>query len=182
MKKIIAICLCIAACLAFSACDKNASDITVPHGMQLASDTEIPDYTLFVPTAWTVDIQTGTTAAYLKDPLGNILATFTASFTQNKDSGTTLDNYFESYKAEFESVFGGIDKAKLEETDITLDEVKAKQYIYDASFGGVDYKFRQVVCFREGRIYTLTYSATEKLYESNVNDMSLIIDNFKFTK
>lgn len=179
MKRIIAICLCLVICFAFTACN-DKEDIQVPSGMQLASDTEIPDYTLFVPEGWTVDISTGTTAAYLKDQWRNILATFTASFSVPSDDSVSLDNYFDSYKTEFSSVFG--EPADFVEEDITLNGVKAKQYIYSATFGETEYKFWQVVCFRESRIYTLTYSSDAKNFDQYAEDMQLILDNFTFEK
>ena len=178
MKRIIAICLCLVACFALTSCNKD--DITVPAGMQLASNTEVPDYTLFVPDGWTVEISTGTTAAYLKDQVNNLLATFTASFNVPANEGITLENYFESYKTEFSEVFGE-PKDFWEETTI-LAGFNAKQYTYTATFGGTEYKFWQVVCFRDGRIYTLTYSSTTEHFEQYDEDMQLILDNFTFKK
>ena len=63
-KIIVTFLLCISVCFMLASCNKD--DLTVPSGMVLASDKDVAYYSLFVPKTWTVDIQTGTTTAYVK--------------------------------------------------------------------------------------------------------------------
>ncbi len=177
MKRIIALCLSLVICLGFTACGEK-TDIDVPMGMMLASDPEIPEYVLMVPNDWTVETTTGTTTAYYKDNLsGAVLATFSATFNMAAE-GVTLDNYFDSYAAEFTEVFGTPEN--VEANDTILGGEAAKEYIYTTSFGDTEYKFWQVICFHEGIIYTLTYSATTEYFDNYAEDMSLILGNFYF--
>ena len=177
MKKIIALCLSLIICLSFAACGEK-NDIDVPMGMMLASNPDVPEYVLMVPNDWTIETSTGTTTAYYKDNLsGSVLATFSATFNMIGD-GVTLENYFDTYKTEFASVFGAPENVEI--NDSLLDGKPAKEYIYTAKFGNDEYKFWQVICFHEGIIYTLTYSATAQYFDNYAEDMSLILGNFYF--
>ncbi len=178
MKRVIAISLCLFVCFGFIACG-NKSDITVPMGMMLASDESIPDYVLMVPNDWTIESTTGTTTAYYKDNLSNaILATFSATFNTPESADVTLENYFDGYANEFEAVFGEIKSTEVK--DSLLGGESAKEYVYTAKFGDTEYKFWQVICFHNGIIYTLTYSATTDYFDNYAEDMSLILSNFYF--
>lgn len=178
MKKILAICICLVLCLGFSACG-NKSEVDVPMGMQLASDESIPDYILMVPDDWTVEESTGTTTAYYKDNLsGAVIATFTASFSVPGEN-ITIDNYFESFSDGFAQIFGE-DDTKMESSSTKLGGEDAKQYIYTANFNGLEYKFWQVFCLHEGRMYTLTYSTPSQYFDKFAEDMELIIEYFSF--
>ena len=177
MKKIIALCLSLIICLGFASCGEK-TDIEVPMGMMLASNPDVPEYVLMVPNDWTIETSTGTTTAYYKDNLsGSVLATFSATFNMI-DSGVTLENYFDGYKNEFSAVFG--EPENVETNDSLLDGKQAKEYVYTAKFGDNEYKFWQVICFHDGIIYTLTYSATAQYFDNYAEDMSLILSNFYF--
>lgn len=178
MKKILAVCICIILCLSFAACG-NKSEVDVPMGMQLASDESVPDYVLMIPNDWTVEESTGTTTAYYKDNLsGAVIATFTASFSVPKED-ITLDNYFESFSSEFAQIFGDGEKS-IETSSTKLGDEDAKQYIYTGNFGGIEYKFWQVFCLHEGRMYTLTYSTPTEYFDKFAEDMELILEYFSF--
>ena len=178
MKKILTVCICIVLCLSFAACGEN-SEVDVPMGMQLASDESIPDYILMVPNDWTVEESTGTTTAYYKDNLsGAVIATFTASFSVPKED-VTLDNYFDSFSNEFTQIFGESEK-DAESSYTKLGDEDAKQYIYTASFSDIEYKFWQVFCLHEGRMYTLTYSTPTEYFDKFAEDMELILEYFSF--
>lgn len=80
MKKILSLLLLSVMLFSLVACgDDTPSD--VPEGMKLASDTEIVDYLLYVPTNWKVTSQTGMTMAQasLGDDSNVIVTHFTAS-------------------------------------------------------------------------------------------------------
>lgn len=177
MKKIIALCLCLLSlCFALTACD-STDDIDVPMGFQLASDTNIVDYLLFVPEKWTVDMRTGTTSAYYStsDPTN-----ISASLMPLEDTEGGIDGYFESYAAQFADVFG--EPENIETANLLLDGKEAKQYIYSTTFGDVEYKFWQVICIHNNRVYTITYSSTADNYEQHTVDMEAALEHFRFVK
>jgi len=175
MKRIIALCLVsILLLLVFASCKDG--DAQTPFGMKLASDPEISSYYLYVPESWTTDIRTATTTAYYSenDPT-SICASFAPlASTEQKDP----DAYFESYKEEFSAVFGEL--KDLETDNPTLDGKPAKQYIYTATLAGTEYKFWQVICIRNGRVYTITYTSIVENFEKHTADMQSCLDNFRF--
>ena len=177
MKKLLALCLCLlTVCLSTVACSKQG-DYSVPMGFQLASDPEIVDYLLFVPEKWTVDMRTGTTSAYYStyDPTN-----ITASLMPLENAEGGIDGYFESYKKEFTDVFG--DPENMEVANLLLDGKEAKQYIYSTTFGDVEYKFWQVICIYQKRVYTITLSSTAANFEQHTPDMQAALEHFTFVE
>lgn len=177
MKKLLALCLCLlTVCCSIVACSKEG-DVNVPMGFQLASDPEIVDYLLFVPEKWTVDMRTGTTSAYYStmDPTN-----ITASLMPLEDATGGIDAYFESYKQEFTDVFG--DPENIETANLLLDGKAAKQYVYSTTFGDVEYKFWQVICIHNQRVYTITLSSTAANYEMHTTDMEAALEHFAFVE
>lgn len=177
MKKIIALCLCLlTVCFSFAACN-GSGNISVPMGFQLASDPEIVDYLLFVPEKWTVDMSTGTTYAYYStyDP-----TSISASLMPLESVEGGIDAYFESYTKQFTDVFG--EPENIETANLLLDGKEAKQYVYSTTFGDVEYKFWQVVCIHQQRVYTITFSSTAENYESHVTDMEAALEHFAFVE
>ena len=173
MKKIISLFVCIM--LVFSLASCGAESITIPVGMKIASDTSIVDYRLFVPEEWNVDMRTGVTTAYysVNDP-SNI--TVTMSTLENPADG--FDGYFNKHLAELESVFETV--GEVESANLILSGEAAQQYIYTAKFGETEYKFWQVVCFHQNRVYTVTYSSTVENFESHTADMQTALELFCF--
>ena len=68
----------------------------------------------------------------------------------------------------------------METANLLLDDQNARQYIYTATFGGIEYKFWQVICIRQGRVYTVTYSSTTDNFEKHAADMQEALGNFRF--
>ena len=167
MKKIVALFISLAiVALLITSCGNNS--YSVPTGMQIASDTEIVDYLLYVPKDWKVDMRTGVTTAYysVNDP-SNISVTMSTLGSQVGG----LDAYFEEHLKTLEEVFDVI--GDVESANLILSNEAANQYVYSAKFDGVEYKFWQVICIHSGRVYTVTYSST---------DMQTALDLFCFIK
>jgi len=96
MKKILSILLLSVMLLSLASCgDDTPSDI--PEGMKLASDIEIVDYLLYVPTNWEVTNKTGMTMAQasLNDDSNVIVTNFTApSIPPYSKAKNSLYHYF----------------------------------------------------------------------------------------
>lgn len=174
MKKIVVLCLCaLLSVLALTACQK--SDVTVPYGLQLASDPDVVDYYLFVPDDWTVDISTGVTYAYhsASDP-----SSISVSVYKLGDDITDVAGYWEYYTAQFASVFG--DPQNVETATTLLGGKEAAQYVYTTVFGENTYKFWQVVCVNRGQVYILTYASSAENYDKHTDDMQAVVESFLF--
>lgn len=174
MKKIISLSLvCVILAFAFVSCGNDS--YSTPIGMQMISDTNIVDYLLYVPEEWKVDLRTGVTTAYysVNDPT-NISVTMTS--LDDPEGG--LDAYFENHLANLGEVFDLV--GEVESANLILANEAANQYVYTAKFNGVEYKFWQVVCIHQSRVYTITYSSTAENYDAHTADMQTALDLFCF--
>lgn len=172
MKRIIATALVfIILALSFASCGKDSYN--VPIGMQIACDTSIVDYLLYVPEEWKVDMRTGVTTAYysVNDP-SNISVTMSSLSEEN------LDKYFEKHLSDLQEVFTNI--SDIESANLLLAGEAANQYVYTAEFNDIEYKFWQVVCIHQSRVYTITYSSTTDNYDAHTADMQTALDLFCF--
>ena len=173
MKKIISLFICTVLVFALTSC--GTESVTIPVGMKIASNADIVDYRLFVPEEWTVDMRTGVTTAYfsVNDP-SNIAVTMTTL----EDPTAGFEGYFTKHLAELESVFETV--GEVESANLILSGEAAMQYVYTAKFGDTEYKFWQVVCFHQSRVYTITYSSTVENFESHTADMQTALELFCF--
>ncbi|MBQ4601776.1 MAG: hypothetical protein IJB24_02845, partial [Clostridia bacterium] len=67
-------------------------------------------------------------------------------------------------------------------TTTTLSGEPANKYVYTATVTGTTYQFMQIVCIREMTVYVITYTSTPDSYDSNMEDVEKILDNFSFNK
>ena len=67
-----------------------------------------------------------------------------------------------------------------EGTDLLLGGQAAKRYIYTATMLDMNYRFMQVAAIKGGYVYLFTYTSTDDLYESHIEDVNNIIEHFSF--
>ena len=174
MKKLLSIVLAALLFFALSACGKN-NDVSVPYGMQLASDTSVVDYYLFVPQEWTVDMANGATSAYYStaDPSSITMTAYGLS-----DAVSDADSYWDFFQKQFEGVFG--EPENIETSNLLLDGKEAMQYVFTAKFGDTEYKFRQIICTRNKMAYILTYASTAENFDKHADEVQETISQFRF--
>ncbi len=177
MKKILLILSAILLLITTTSCSKE--DTGLPEGMALL-DNEAVDYLFYYPQEWHADRNDGMVSAYVseKDRSNVSVTTFAASADVASVEGylTMGDTtYFDNMKETFpdlEMISDG------EET--SLGGVPAKQYVFTATVAGEVYKFRQVIAYRYGYIYMLTYTSTAEGFDTHTDDVNSIISEFKF--
>lgn len=175
MKKLI--CVLLSACLLLAvlvSCGKTG-DVDVPYGMQLASDPTVVDYYLFVPSDWTVELATGATSAYYStdDPSSITVSAYGLS----KDV-SDAQSYWAFFEKQFGDIFGAPEA--VEESNLLLDGKEAMQYVFTAKLGETEYKFRQIVCTRNGMAYILTYASTAANFDRHADEVQETVAQFKF--
>lgn len=184
MKKISAILLAIMMLLALclTACGGEEDD--TPEGMKRVSDPGLVGYSLYVPTAWISDLNSGVVSAYhsLTDASSIVMNQWNITADV-----TTVEEWWAQYTPAFSATFS--DFALESEEECYLGGVKARKYVYTAKMPtgtGEDlmetFRFMQVATVRRGMIYVFTYTSTADVYESNLTDVQSILDNFKFSK
>lgn len=155
-----------------------AKDDGVPAGMKLFSGENV-DYTVYLPEDWTVDMSTGTLSAYVSS-VDSSSVTITAQVLETSKMTMSVDEYWESYKADFESTFDDMEYEGEVPVTTTLDGVPANKYVYTATVTGIKCKFMQLVCINAGKVYVITYTSTPDKYDNNIEGVDSIISNFSF--
>ncbi len=155
----------------------SESEIEAPDGMK-AFYNEHVDYTAFVPISWNVDMSTGTMSAYYsQSDFSNISIT-----AQGLQTAMTLDEYWAQYEESFKSTFKKMKYEGEIPTTTTLSGLAANKYVYTAKLAGETYKYMQVVCIKDATVYVITYTSDPDKYESHLDDVYKILDNFSFNK
>lgn len=178
MKRLFLVVLLI---LAFTLVSCSKEESTMPDGMTYSENGAV-DYYFYYPEEWTLDRNDGMVSAYVseKDHSNVSVTAFTAPQGVNSVDGYISmgeTNYFDHLKENFTDITLLSDG---EET--TLGEVPARQYVFTATVAGDEYKFRQVVAYRYGYIYILTYTSTLDAFDLHTDDVNSIIKEFEFKK
>jgi len=157
--------------LSFVSCGEKSD---APNGMKLASN-EIVDYFFYVPQEWVADLSAGAVGAYVSSSDPSSVSVMAWNI---EDSSVTLDSWWETNVADIELVF---DNFNLEDSsNALLDGMAAKKYVYTASLAEHNYKFIQVSCITRGMIYLFTYTSAPDVFDTHIEDVDLMIENFKF--
>lgn len=176
MKKTIALVALILAAIFAVSCSGKKSE--VPDGMKLASDPKAASYTLYVPESWTVDMQTSSTRAYCSKEDRSSVIVMTGE-TENTD--TPVRTWWESGLSELRALYPDFEIAA-EGEKVKLGDADAEKYVYSGTFDGTKFKYTQVAAVKKGVIYILTYGAPEDKWESHVEEVEKMIENFRFSK
>jgi len=163
--------LLLSACI-LTGCGKN--DDGAPAGMKLAS-TEIVDYSFYVPEDWIVDLSTGAVSAYVSE---HDMTNVSMMAWNLEDVYMELPAWWEEYQSDFNLVFDEFEI--LSEENTILGETAAMKYIYTASLAETQYKFMQVAAIRRGMVYLFTYTTVPDNFDTNLDSVNSILENFKF--
>lgn len=156
--------------------DKNkeySDKVTPPEGMKLASTDKLP-YRFFVPTSWKINEKTASAAAYVSDTDSSNVSV--QMYMMGDDSPKTVEDYFAKCEKSYKEMFSSYALESV--TDIKLDSVAGKQYIYSLTSGGESFKQLQAIV-RKGEVYyTVTYTAKAELFEKHMNDVKKMLETF----
>lgn len=172
LKTTLALCLALIALLALVGCSKDG----VPDGMKnVAPDTAM--FYLYVPQAWVSQSESGIAGAVSPMAEGcNVNAT-----TYLLDEYMDIPTYFaERCMPEYEATFTGFVLDETLSVKTTLGGVDAQSYVFSATLGGNEYRFRQVIAILDNVVYTLTYTAPVAHYDTYAEDVDQICANFVF--
>lgn len=177
-----AIALLVAVCAVTSAlmlvgCSKN-SDSEAPSGtVNIASDNA--SYSFYVPTTWKYTKGDTPSAYYSNNDASNVsLMTFSVTH-----SDYTVDEWWESFTADFESVYEGYELISSEET--IFGGSAAVKKIFKGTLGDTEYKFEQVSAMKTEtlsapQVFVFTYTSVPDYFDLHTADVDNIIANFKF--
>lgn len=167
----------IAVIMIFCSCTVQKSEI--PTGMKLFSN-DLVDYTAYVPESWIIGMSTATLSAYASSTDASSV-TITAHALEAEDVSISLDDYWARYEEQFKKTLSDM-KYVGKTKKVTLDGKKANQYTYTATVTDIEYKYMQTVCINNDNntVYIITYTSTPDNFDTHIDDIGSIVDNFKF--
>lgn len=152
-------------------------DTEAPAGMKAVESSDDLSYNFFIPKDWIQDLSTGVVSAYYstgdtsnvsittynidnyEKPLSEYVAEYTVGLEENLGEFTLSEGYPEN------TLLGGFGAMKLE---------------YTATFSGTGYKYMQILCIYRGNMYVFTYTSNAEKYESHLEEINVMLDNFSF--
>ncbi len=151
-------------------------NVDCPEGMKIISTNEHP-YRFYAPNVWISDERVQTAAAYYSETDRSNVSI--VGYMSGAD-GITVENYFEDLSEKYDGMFDEwtyTDNTTLGESK--LGNLNARDYAIVAKMGGETYKIRQLIAIKGAMFYTFTYTSTEELYDSHMDDVNMMIKNFK---
>lgn len=164
----------------FELCEKNEAndeifDKYTPEGMKKASDDDV-QYACYVPKSWVTDLSDKLTYAYYPES-GKPNVTVTC-FSPSSDN-ISAEQYFMDCEIKYIENIEGYQSLG-EPISRTVAEREALSYQYKAVYGGSEYKIMQTVLIYNNLAYSITYTARADAYEAHLDDVELILNNFRF--
>ncbi len=154
-------------------------DKSTPKGMQLASDKGI-EYRFYVPLSWECNAENSISEAYVKADNSSVTVT---SYTPDGDtSKISAKSFFEdTVEPSLEKEILGY-KREGEPTKRKISGYDAYLYTYTTGAYGKDIKILQAVIKHasDSTYYSITYTAEAAVFDSHMEDVGKIFDNFKF--
>ena len=185
MKKLAALFIAIMT-FVFTLTSCDAGDLSIPEGMQKV-ENEKTSYSLFVPEDWTVDVneESGVSAAYASDKSNISLTIFDWDGT-----ATSLQEYCDYYFTTVTTTFKEVSDREMYSDNQYLGTIGENgepvlKYVYtivsdNATTTDVveTYKLMQIFAYYKGNMYIFTYTARTELYDSHLEEISDIINEF----
>lgn len=150
--------------------------VTVPDGMQLLSNKAV-DYIMFVPSDWSITVNTGMSAA--RAPEGSASVSAVGFDIRTAD----VDAFWAGYEADIKATFGNMTYLSEENKydTVTLGGYDfARTYKFTVNKGDVSYRYSETVLIRDGYVYLITYSASGDDFAAHEADYTKMLSEFKF--
>ena len=156
------------------------------NGLKLASDPAVSRYSLWVPAAYEIALQNGTTSAVLD----GVAVTLSYEIPTGNSIGEYWEDKSETYATLLEN-YTVIDAEcsppaeKLEDVTVWLGSRQAVRYVFTYTYGGVTYKSVKLMTVEGVYVYTLTYTApytadADCPFTAHYADLDVIAAAFSF--
>lgn len=152
-----------------------------PEGMHNIAIADYNSYRFYVPTSWTVDMQTGITSAYVSDADRSSVSL--SCYYPSNASVTSIETYWDALQKSYKALYTDYtvtDKPEEGEEPTKIAGLDGAAYVFTGTNGGASYRVMQVFFIRGSYIYTFTYTATEAAYESHLAEVGRIMEAIAF--
>ena len=147
------------------------------YGTELLTNDSINFY-VYCPDDWIIQKNDSIISIYIDSDNGEN-PNISAQMLSLPENYKTIDEYWQnSVIPSFELVFDDVEYKS--EEGLTVGGVPAKKYTYITSLLGMKFKTSQVIFFKNLRVYTLTYTATENNYDIYAEVFDTVAKKFKF--
>jgi hypothetical protein len=201
LKKIACLIIILLFVLLFSACGREVKLIPTETILEngetgtLANNNAV-DFYFYYPENWIIDKNDAMINIYINDAViiesdikepgtnENLAYMFKPSLSATvyylpEGKYSNVDEYWRDLGIpSFEKIFQDIKKEADEE--LKIDGVSAKKYSFTCSLSGMEYKISQIILINKSKVYTLTYTSTEKNYDKYLNILDTAAETFKF--
>lgn len=155
--------------------DKKKYEKTdAPAGMILASSKERP-YTFFMPSSgWAVDTSAQITSIIANDK-SNVTVQY---FMPDPDKKIeNVDAYWEECMEKNKDILVDLAVESTEKTAVGGLE-NGLVGVFGGKSGGVEYKFKQAIAFKNEIVYVVTYTATAENFDKHIADVDKMLEHF----
>ena len=175
MKRTVSLLLALLTCAAIVFTLGSCSATEEHMGFKVISG-EVNDFTLYVPEKWTETSQNGFVSATANGESGDKsnISVMSALNSQNQTPEQYYDELIKSYFDMYDNV-----ETVSRDVDTKLGDKNAKKYVFTADVAGTTYKFMQVLCAYNGRVYIFTYTSTNDYSELWETEVKYIIEYFE---
>lgn len=169
MKKLaLSILIFITLCTTLCAC----SSYTAQDGYKVVASDSC-SFCFDVPSDWEITYTDTMLAANDPADKSNVVG-----FAVDTQEVMGADNYWETYKQNYEETFGQINITEFSET--SLDGVIARKVVFDITIDDVSYTCQTIICSRYNTIYTLTFTSLNTNYQTRKEQFDTITSTFRF--
>ncbi|MBR6682228.1 MAG: DcrB-related protein [Clostridia bacterium] len=174
MKKTLFVAIILVITALLCSCGENTE---APAGMKAVESSDDLNYNFFIPDAWTQDLSTGAVSAYYStgDTSNVSITTFNID-----DYEKTLDDYVNEYMTGLDENLGEFTLIEGYPQNTLLGGFGASKLEYTATFSGTGYKYMQILCIYRGNMYVFTYTSNAEKYDSHLEEVNVMLDNFSF--
>ena len=177
MKKIVSIVLALVTCVTLMLSLGSCSATEKHMGFKEISG-EINDFVLYVPSEWTETSQNGYVSANVNGEDGDASNVSVMSAIVNGDN-VTPESYYEDLITSYADMYDNVETLQ-RDIDNKLGEKNAKKYVFTADVLGNKYKFMQVICIYNARVYLFTYTSTEEFYDTWETEVKYVLEYFEY--
>lgn len=135
--------------------------------------SESCSFTFDVPQDWEITYTDTMLASNNQTDKANVVA-----FALNTNEVLGADDYWETYKKNYENTFGQINITEFSET--TLDNVIARKVVFDITINETTFTCQTIICSRYNTIYNLTFTSLSQNYLSHTQQFEQIASTFRF--
>ncbi len=138
------------------------------------------DYSFVYPAGWGVIKNDGMPVVAPKDAGASV--SVTAFSLPNEKLSYGAYDYWKEYAEELRSVLNGftVTKEYEKEDEPRLGGVVAARKEYSATLDGAEYKYIQIICIRNGYVYSVLFTSNAAEYDTYAPALDGIVSSFRF--